>query len=84
MEEDQVVAIPPYLKPRIESYRVEVLFWGIRQLRKVNLIRINRPKVTFYCGNKTLDSQVIENARKFANFTNYVATLDVVCVLVLI
>uniref|UniRef100_A0AAR5QBP0 C2 domain-containing protein n=1 Tax=Dendroctonus ponderosae TaxID=77166 RepID=A0AAR5QBP0_DENPD len=75
--EDQLVAIPSYLKPRIESYRVEVLFWGVRNLKKVNLIRINRPKITFYCGNKTLESQVMENARKYSNFIKNTGVLDV-------
>lgn len=76
--EDQIVAIPPHLKPRIESYRVEVLFWGVRNLKKVNLIRINRPKIIFYCGNRTIESQVMENARKYSNFIKNTGVLDVV------
>ncbi|KAL1517880.1 hypothetical protein ABEB36_001586 [Hypothenemus hampei] len=75
--EHQITVIPRHLKPQIESYRVEVVFWGVRNLKKVNFIRINRPKVTFYCGNKQIESRVIENARKFSNFLNDIGVMDV-------
>ncbi|XP_066151146.1 otoferlin [Euwallacea fornicatus] len=75
--DNHIVAVPSHLKPHIKSYRVEVLFWGMRNLKKVNLIRINRPKITFYCGDKFIESKVIENARKFPNFTHHLGVTDV-------
>ncbi|XP_050311727.1 otoferlin isoform X2 [Anthonomus grandis grandis] len=73
--EDEILPVPSYLKPIVESYKVEILFWGVRQLKKVNMIRINRPRVTFFCGNKSIDSTVIENAKKCSNFTNNVCSI---------
>ncbi|CAH1125161.1 unnamed protein product [Ceutorhynchus assimilis] len=77
-EKKIAVPIPDHIKPLMEPYRIEVLFWGVRNLRKVHLIRINRPKIIFHFENSTITSQVIDNAKKFPNFTNNICSLDVI------
>lgn len=73
-----IVRIPTTIKPDMREHRIEVLFWGVRKLGKLNLLRINRPKISIYCQNDILDSDIIPNARVDPNFSNQVKMMTVV------
>ncbi|KAF7282748.1 hypothetical protein GWI33_002001 [Rhynchophorus ferrugineus] len=73
----QILTIPPEIKPTLVSYKIEILFWGIRNMRKINMVRINRPRITFYCGNKSINSETIANFAKNQNFPNYISEMFV-------
>ncbi|CAG9840211.1 unnamed protein product [Diabrotica balteata] len=66
----KVFGIPIDIKPILVSYKVEILFWGIRNLRKLNLMQIRRPRITVFCGDYSLNSDTIENASRDSNFIN--------------
>lgn len=71
--------IPAYIKPLLKEHKIEVYFWGIRNLGKLNLMRINKPRISIMCQNEILNSDVITNARILSNFRNPIKCLSVVC-----
>ncbi|KAG5877676.1 hypothetical protein JTB14_013921 [Gonioctena quinquepunctata] len=73
-----IFEIPPSIKPNLVPHKIEVLFWGVRDLGKVNLFRINRPRITVFCGDIILNSDTIENAARHANFSDLVKSANVI------
>lgn len=57
---------------------MEVLFWGMRSLKSVNLVSINRPRISVYCGDAVLHSTTMENAAKHPNFPDQTKGLTLV------
>ena len=60
------------------SYHLQVLFWGVREMKRVNLTTVDRPQVDADCAGHVAQSTVIVNAKKNPNFANPVAYFDVV------
>ena len=58
---------------------LQVLFWGVREMKRVNLTTVDRPQVDADCAGHVVQSTVIVNAKKNPNFANPVAYFDVVC-----
>ena len=56
---------------------MEVLFWGVRELRRVQLLSVDRPKADFEVGGITISSKRIEDAEKNCNFEDNVFYADV-------
>lgn len=59
-------------------FRIEVLFWGLRDLKRVHLMAVDRPRVDIECAGNILYSSVIQNAKKNPNFSTPVKFLDLV------
>ena len=57
---------------------LQVLFWGVREMKRVNLTTVDRPQVDADCAGHVAQSTVIVNAKKNPNFANPVAYFDVV------
>ncbi|KAF2886554.1 hypothetical protein ILUMI_19619 [Ignelater luminosus] len=53
------------------------MFWGVRELQKIFLLPVTRPKITIECAYKTLHSETITNTQKTLNFTQPIKSLDV-------
>lgn len=70
--------IPDDIKPQMVPHRVEVLFWGVRNMKKLYCVQINRPRISVVCEEGLLISDTIDNARKSPNFLNKCKSMDVV------
>lgn len=66
--EDKIYSIPPDIRPKMASYRLEVIFWGVRDMRKINYIPVRRPRVVVECAGIHVKSEVMKNAKRFSNF----------------
>jgi hypothetical protein len=77
-DDSTVVKIAPEIKPNLVSHRIEVVFWGVRDLKKIQMMQVNKPKVTIEYGDLTITSDTLANARKNLNFTNSIKTFDAV------
>ncbi|XP_070604365.1 fer-1-like protein 6 isoform X2 [Erythrolamprus reginae] len=64
-----IYAVPANIRPVLSKYRVEVLFWGLRELKKVQLLSVDRPQVIIECASKGVKSCVIQSYKKNPNFT---------------
>ncbi|XP_031348413.1 otoferlin-like [Photinus pyralis] len=74
---DVVIRIPTDIKPNLVKYRLEVCFWGLRQLRKVNFVPVCKPKVVLECMYATLQTESAYAVRGCLNFRQPFQTLDV-------
>lgn len=72
-----ILPVPRGIRPTLARYRIEVLFWGLRDLKRVHLLTVDRPRVDIECAGHILYSSVIQNAKKNPNFQTPVKFLDV-------
>ncbi|XP_066479336.1 fer-1-like protein 6 isoform X2 [Tiliqua scincoides] len=64
----QIYPVPATIRPVLSTYRVEVLFWGLRELKKVQLLSVDRPQVLIECAGKGVKSCVIQSYKNNPNF----------------
>lgn len=57
---------------------LQVLFWGVREMKRVNLTTVDRPQVDIDCAGQVVTSTVIANAKKNPNFSSPITYFDVV------
>ncbi|XP_008945990.1 PREDICTED: fer-1-like protein 4, partial [Merops nubicus] len=69
--------IPEGIRPVLKEFRIEILFWGLRDLKRVNLFEVDQPQVIIECAGKKVDSEVIMAYKENPNFTELVKYMDV-------
>ena len=57
---------------------LQMLFRGVRELKKIQLMTVTRPKVTVECAGVQVESVPIKNINQNSNFPNPVQFVDVV------
>ncbi|KAF0293526.1 Otoferlin [Amphibalanus amphitrite] len=75
-ETGPVMPIPKEIRPTLVKYRIEVLFWGLRALRRIHFLTVDNPRVDVECAGNSLQSSVIQNYRKNPNFPSPVKIMD--------
>ncbi|XP_039709686.1 fer-1-like protein 6 [Pteropus medius] len=65
----QIYPVPASIRPVLSRYRVEVLFWGVREMKKVQLLSVDRPQVLIECGGRGVKSCVIQSYKNNPNFS---------------
>ncbi|XP_022646249.1 otoferlin-like isoform X4 [Varroa destructor] len=76
-ERGPVLPIPRSIRPTLSKYKIELLFWGLRDLRRVNFLKVDRPRVDIECGGYTVQSSVITNYSKNPNFSMPIKSIDI-------
>ncbi|XP_075577107.1 fer-1-like protein 4 [Pelecanus crispus] len=69
--------IPEGIRPVLKEFRIEILFWGLRDLKRVNLFEVDQPQVVIECAGKKVESEVIVAYKENPNFTELVKYMDV-------
>ncbi|KAG8446273.1 hypothetical protein GDO86_013923 [Hymenochirus boettgeri] len=69
--------IPAGIRPTLKEFRIEILFWGLRDLKRINLFEVEQPQVHIECAGKKVESEVILSCKEFPNFTELVKCVDV-------
>ncbi|XP_033481553.1 fer-1-like protein 4 [Epinephelus lanceolatus] len=77
VEEESCYIIPEGVRPVLKTFRIEVLFWGLRELKRVHLFEVERPLVRVECAGKQLDSEEMESYSSHGNFKELVGYMDV-------
>nr|XP_055041938.1 otoferlin isoform X4 [Misgurnus anguillicaudatus] len=72
-----ILPVPLGIRPVLSRYRIEVLFWGLRDLKRVNLSQVDRPRVDIECAGKGVQSALIQNYKKNPNFSTLVKWFEV-------
>ncbi|KAA0711531.1 Otoferlin Fer-1-like protein 2 [Triplophysa tibetana] len=72
-----ILPVPIGIRPVLSRYRIEVLFWGLRDLKRVNLAQVDRPRVDIECAGKGVQSSLIQNYKKNPNFSTLVKWFEV-------
>ncbi|XP_043544464.1 fer-1-like protein 6 isoform X2 [Chiloscyllium plagiosum] len=66
---NQILPVPVNIRPVLSNYRVEVFFWGLRELKRVQLLTVDRPQVFIEYAGKGIKSSVIQSYKRNPNFT---------------
>ncbi|XP_048951398.1 otoferlin isoform X4 [Canis lupus dingo] len=77
MDRGPIMPVPVGIRPVLSKYRIEVLFWGLRDLKRVNLAQVDRPRVDIECAGKGVQSSLIHNYKKNPNFNTLVKWFEV-------
>ncbi|KAM8756787.1 fer-1-like protein 4 [Acanthopagrus schlegelii] len=77
LEEQKYYIIPEGVRPVLKTFRIEVLYWGLRELKRVELFEVTRPLVKMECAGRLLESEEIENFKAHPNFKELVCHIDV-------
>ncbi|XP_028970511.2 otoferlin isoform X3 [Esox lucius] len=72
-----ILPVPMGIRPILSRYRIEVLFWGLRDLKRVNLAQVDRPRVDIECAGKGVQSALIQSYKKNPNFSTLVKWFEV-------
>lgn len=69
--------VPNGIRPVMQRTGVEVLCWGVRNMKKFQLSAVTSPSIEFECGGHLVSSKVIKNTKKNPNFDESVLFFDV-------
>ncbi|XP_077968337.1 otoferlin-like isoform X2 [Styela clava] len=68
--------VPKGIRPLLAKHKVEVLFWGLRDLKRVQLATVDQPRVDIQIAGKAVSSCIIPNYKKNPNFAEPVRFID--------
>ena len=54
-----ILPVPKEIRPTLARYRIEVLFWGLRDLKRIHLMKVDKPRVDIECAGHILYSFII-------------------------
>ncbi|XP_038216884.1 otoferlin-like [Zerene cesonia] len=72
-----ILPVPVGIRPTLSKYRIEILFWGLRNLKRVHLLSVDKPRVDIECAGHLIYSSIIQNTKRNPNFTSPVKFIDV-------
>ncbi|KAM8808575.1 dysferlin [Eudromia elegans] len=75
--EPNVYMVPQGIKPVLQRTAVEILAWGLRNLKSYQLASVASPSVLVECGGQLVQSGVIKNVKKNPNFDVCVLYMEV-------
>lgn len=71
-----ILPVPRNIRPNLSKFRIEVLLWGLRDLKRIHFLSVDKPRVDVECSGKILSSSIIQNAKKNPNFPNMLKFFD--------
>ncbi|XP_043922113.1 otoferlin-like [Protopterus annectens] len=69
--------LPVGIRPVLSKHRIEVLFWGLRDLKRPQLVAAVRPYVEIECAGKGVRSELLLNYQKHPNFNTNLKIFEV-------
>ena len=64
----------------LNHYHVQVLCWGVRNMKKFELTSVTSPSIEFECAGGLAQSEAIKDTKKNPNFENPVLTRMIVVI----
>lgn len=74
----ELFAVRSGVRPKLQRSAIEVLCWGVRNMKKFQLTSVTSPSIEFECAGEMVQSEVIKDTRKNPNFENPVLTRMIV------
>ncbi|XP_064420959.1 dysferlin [Latimeria chalumnae] len=75
--ESNIYMVPQGIKPVLQRTAVEILAWGLRNLKSYQLASVASPSLLVECGGQVVQSCVIKNAKKNPNFQECLLFMEV-------
>ncbi|KFO79688.1 Dysferlin, partial [Cuculus canorus] len=76
-QEPNIYMVPQGIKPVLQRTAIEVLAWGLRNLKSYQLASVTSPSLVVECGGQLVQSCVIKNVKKNPNFDICVLFMEV-------
>ncbi|XP_008284661.1 myoferlin isoform X2 [Stegastes partitus] len=73
----ELYMVPQGIKPVVQRTAIEVLTWGLRNMKTYQLATVSSPSLIVECGGKIVQTAVIKNFKKNPNFPSSVLLLEV-------
>lgn len=68
--------VPSGIRPAVQRTAIEVLCWGVRNMKKFQLANVSSPSIEFECGGHVIHSSVIKNTNRNPNFDEPIFFFD--------
>nr|KAG5693813.1 hypothetical protein BaRGS_004421 [Batillaria attramentaria] len=69
--------VPNGIRPVMQRTGIEVLCWGVRNMKKFQLSNVTSPSIQFECGGHVFESTIIRDTKKNPNFDESLLFFDV-------
>ncbi|XP_068709292.1 myoferlin-like isoform X2 [Montipora foliosa] len=69
--------VPNGIRPVMQRTAIEVLCWGVRNMKRYQLASVSSPSIEFECGGHVIHSTIIKNTQKNPNFDQPLFFFDV-------
>ena len=73
-----VYRLPTGIRPELQRTMIEVLAWGVRNMKTFQLSDVDCPQVIFECGGHKIETETIKNVKQNPNFSKPVIYFDIV------
>lgn len=67
-EKDPIIPIPGSIRPVFSKHRIEVMFWGVRELKRLQFTSVTRPRIDVECAGQVISSTPLADAIANPNF----------------
>uniref|UniRef100_A0A8C4E0W6 Myoferlin like n=1 Tax=Dicentrarchus labrax TaxID=13489 RepID=A0A8C4E0W6_DICLA len=75
---EKLYMVPQGIRPVVQLTAIEVLTWGLRNMKTYQLATVSSPSLIVECGGEIVQTAVIKNFKKNPNFPGSVLLLKVV------
>ncbi|XP_076856143.1 myoferlin isoform X1 [Brachyhypopomus gauderio] len=72
---DNLYMVPQGIRPVVQLTVIEILAWGLRNMKTYQLAPVSSPSLVVECGEERIQSAVIKNMKKSPNFPSNVLLL---------
>nr|XP_057917197.1 myoferlin-like isoform X2 [Doryrhamphus excisus] len=74
---ENLYMVPQGIRPVVQLTAVEILAWGLRNMKPYQLATVSSPSLVVECGGQRVESAVIRNMKKSPNFPSSVLFIKV-------
>ncbi|XP_077482691.1 myoferlin-like isoform X3 [Stigmatopora argus] len=74
---ENLFMVPQGIRPVVQLTAVEILVWGLRNMKPYQLATVSSPSLVVECGGQRVESAVIRNMKKSPNFPSSVLFIKV-------
>uniref|UniRef100_A0A672H0F0 Myoferlin like n=1 Tax=Salarias fasciatus TaxID=181472 RepID=A0A672H0F0_SALFA len=74
---EKLYMVPQGIRPVVQLTAIEVLTWGLRNMKSYQLATVSSPSLVVECGGEVVQTAVIKNFKKNPNFPGSVLLLKV-------
>ncbi|KAJ0060089.1 hypothetical protein NL108_003925 [Boleophthalmus pectinirostris] len=74
---ENLYMVPQGIRPIVQLTAIEILAWGLRNMKPFQLASVSAPSLVVECGGQRVESAVIKNMKKSPNFPSSVLFIKV-------
>ncbi|XP_062299153.1 myoferlin-like [Scomber scombrus] len=74
---ENLYMVPQGIRPVVQLTAIEILAWGLRNMKPYQLAAVSSPSLVVECGGQRVESAVIKNIKKSPNFPSSVLFIKV-------